>query len=474
MHRQKTIAKWLAVILSLTIAVACYIALSAITDGKSNDNVAGANDNEYPPNQIPQTPSPVYSVLPRKCEIIGDKNIAHFGGEAEEKMLDAFVFANKNVMIVSCDSKQYDVSETGIYLAIFDKTSLEKVVKITEKSGSYLSRCQTRNGLAIFCAIEGKTHVVLFDEKFEIYCENTIDEFDMIHSNYIDGAIETFCIKNGKIKHIVFDDSLNTTTSNFVLQTTDAKIIECINFGENSLLFLQDGEYAVGAIYNKNNGFIVRFSYNKHRILQILPTIQSSSQAFSILCQTDEGLAVYSCSESLETTAKYTLKGERFGALLKVDNGVAIVCKKEYVRLCSHLDFISKAPLEVIYEKEKGMTSYAPKQAHNTCDGAMENPMSESPKYVLENAIGFSCVLQEENLFVIRFADIDFLVEFKDGTLAEICRFKYNHNAIVWLEKTKTQNKISVFFDCDSSTDSTYMCFGKTDAFFISILTSAL
>lgn len=150
MHRQKTIAKWLAVILSLTIAVACYIALSAITDGKSNDNVAGANDNEYPQNQTPQPPSPVYSVLPRKCEIIGDKNIAHFGGEAEEKMLDAFVFANKNVMVVSCDSKQYDVSETGIYLAIFDKTSLEKVVKITDKSGSCLSRCQTRNGLAIF------------------------------------------------------------------------------------------------------------------------------------------------------------------------------------------------------------------------------------------------------------------------------------------------------------------------------------
>lgn len=121
MHRQKTIAKWLAVILSLTIAVACYIALSAITDGKSNDNVAGANDNEYPQNQIPQPPSPVYSVLPRKCEIIGDKNIAHFGGEAEEKMLDAFVFANKNVMIVSCDSKQYDVSETGRPRLINDK-----------------------------------------------------------------------------------------------------------------------------------------------------------------------------------------------------------------------------------------------------------------------------------------------------------------------------------------------------------------
>ena len=45
MHKQKTIAKWLAVILLMTVAVACYIALSAVANANSKTNVAGANDN---------------------------------------------------------------------------------------------------------------------------------------------------------------------------------------------------------------------------------------------------------------------------------------------------------------------------------------------------------------------------------------------------------------------------------------------
>ena len=44
MQRQKTIAKWLAVILLLTLAVASYVTLRAIFGGRTQDNVAGAQD----------------------------------------------------------------------------------------------------------------------------------------------------------------------------------------------------------------------------------------------------------------------------------------------------------------------------------------------------------------------------------------------------------------------------------------------
>ena len=40
MHKQKTIAKWLAVILLMTVAVACYIALSAVANAKSRTDFA--------------------------------------------------------------------------------------------------------------------------------------------------------------------------------------------------------------------------------------------------------------------------------------------------------------------------------------------------------------------------------------------------------------------------------------------------
>ena len=45
MQKQKIIAKWLAVVLLLTVAIACYVGLSSIIK-KDGDNVAGANGTE--------------------------------------------------------------------------------------------------------------------------------------------------------------------------------------------------------------------------------------------------------------------------------------------------------------------------------------------------------------------------------------------------------------------------------------------
>lgn len=128
----------------MTVAVACYIALSAVANANSKTNVAGANDN--PETDLPDSPQKqVYSTLPRACEKVDGKSVAHFGGEGEEKLLDAFSFAGKSVLIVSCDSSQYDVKETGIYAAIFSGTTLENQ-----------SESQVRKG-AIFALVKRAT-----------------------------------------------------------------------------------------------------------------------------------------------------------------------------------------------------------------------------------------------------------------------------------------------------------------------------
>ena len=85
------------------------------------------------------------------CEKVDGKSVAHFGGEGEEKLLDAFSFAGKTVLIVSCDSSQYDVKETGIYAAIFSGTTLEKSIKIASAKGRYFCACQTRARVVEFC-----------------------------------------------------------------------------------------------------------------------------------------------------------------------------------------------------------------------------------------------------------------------------------------------------------------------------------
>ncbi len=443
MHRQKTIAKWLAVILLMTVSIACYVTLSTLAKNESpqNSNVADANDKtNRQNNDASATQNQIYSTLPRKCESVKGATFSHFGGEGEDRLLDTFCFAGKTIVIAYCDSTSYDVKEKGIYAAIFGEQTLEKVVKVAGENATYLDGCQSKNGIVIFARENGKTTVKIYDENFSVSCENQFDDCEQLTAFRSDGQINAFCKRQGKIKSVAIDDDLEISTSNFVLQTDDASVKECIVYGENTLLFLQDGEAALGVVYNRNSGFKTRFSYNKHRILQVMPVSVSGTQTFVTLCRTPHGLCVYSHDANLETQAKYDVDDENCGALFRCESGVQIVCKTKRIRLCSHLEAIETAPLKID-----------------------ENDFSS-----LENATDFACVMQEDDLFVARFQEGDLLMKFDGEKLEKIFKFNYAFNAFALTSKVDDKVKTSLFFDGYASAETTYMCFGKTDVFFIS------
>ncbi len=469
MQKQKTIAKWLAVILLMTVAVACYIALSAIVgkDPDGNANVAGANDDKNQENADDPTTKPIYSVLPRKSENVNGATVAHVGGEGEEKVLDVFYFAKKTALVFHSNSEQYDVKEKGIYIAIFGGETLEKTLKIAEENDKYLSSCQTKNGVAIFTCDGAKTNVKIYDSDFDVSCENTLDAFDEIKANYYGENIEAFCVKNGKIKRLTIDDSLQIESDNFVLQTTAANVVQTIKYGNSTLLFLQDRQTAVGVTYSSNSGFTKRFSYDKHHILQVMPVIQSNVQCFAILFETQNGLQVSLLSQTLNENAEYNLNGENFGALYRCENGLKILLKNRIIRLCSHLEFISETPLsDIIVSSENNFVS-----SEKTLENA-NDLTSQNGAISLEKATNFSCVSQEENMLVARFEYFDCLLKLDNDDVAAAATFKYAENVFATTSIIDGQNKLSIFFDADSASSSTYMCFGKTDAFFLSVLTS--
>lgn len=475
MHKQKTIAKWLAVILLMTIAVASYVVLSALSDGSSdkNQNVAGANDTGNPDSPMPAPqPKPIYSVLPRKSETVHGASVAHVGGEGNETVLDAFDFANKTVLVFRSESTQYDVKESGIYIAIFSETTLEKVLRISGKDDAYAAHCITRKGVAIFLGDATATTVRIYDENFDVVCQNTLGAYDAIEANYSKGKINAFCLKDGLVRHVVLDDALRISTDTFLMQTESATFVQTIEYGDKTLLFLQDGAVALGAIFCDNTGFTKRFSLNKHSFLQIMPVANGTEQSFVAMFETQDGLSLYLLSSTLEFLAKYTAENEKCGVLLRCESSLNLLCKTRSIRLCSHLDFISESPLPPIDGLEKFPSLFSANGASFSSEKSLSSALSNS-NFSLENATNFSCVLQEENLFVARFENADILLKHKDGKLRAESVFEYANSAIVSLGKSKDgTSRISLFFDCDSSTDTTYMCFGKTDAFFISVLTS--
>ena len=205
-----------------------------------------------------------------------------------------------------------------------------------------------------------------------------------------------------------------------------------------------------------------------------MPIVKSNEQSFVALFATSNDLSVYSFSSSLEILAKYTVENETFGALLRCESGLNLVCKTKCIRLCSHLDFISEKPVSTIADSS---TNSYPQQSATTQNGTQKftSGTLEKSNFNLEKMKDMTCVLQEDNLFVARFDDVDVLVSYEDGKLARKLTVKYSDNALVSSGKTKDgKTMISMFLDCDSSTDLTYMCFGKTDAFFISVLTTSL
>lgn len=173
-------------------------------------------------------------------------------------------------------------------------------------------------------------------------------------------------------------------------------------------------------------------------------------------------------SQTLNENAEYNVNGENFGALFRSENGLKILLKNRVIRLCSHLEFISETPLSDIVVSSKNIFESDGKAPSNASDLS-----SQYGAISFEKARDFSCVLQEENMLVSRFENFDCLLKLDDNEITAVTTFKYAENVFATTSVTNGQNKLSIFFDADSDSDSTYMCFGKTDAFFLSVLTSS-
>ena len=138
MQRQKTIAKWLSVVLLTTIAIASYILLSTIGKNAPSDSaVAGAGNTSQ--TDVP-TPPIVYSTLPRACETVKGFSVAHAGGSKQEEVVDYVDFCGKTLVFFSSNSVDRDVKEAGLYIAVFDgRATLERTVKIAGNGAEYLN-----------------------------------------------------------------------------------------------------------------------------------------------------------------------------------------------------------------------------------------------------------------------------------------------------------------------------------------------
>lgn len=280
MQKQKIIAKWLAVVLLLTVAIACYVGLSSIIK-KDGDNVAGANGTEQ--NQGEITVSKTFSVLPRACENVGGIKVNHVGGSGNEKVLKTLFCFSKTLVIFCTDSDDRDVKEKGIYIAAFCDNTLEKVVKIASDNESFLDCSQSRNGLVVFILSPSGTRVVTLDESLSVKARCTTKKYTLLTTYLHANELNAIAYDGNEMTNVFVGDNLEISTDNFVLSQTDIVDIKVIAYCENVMIFANTADTAFCATYNRNTGFRQSFTQIKARLCKSCPLWQATDKPLSHL-----------------------------------------------------------------------------------------------------------------------------------------------------------------------------------------------
>lgn len=463
MQKQKTIAKWLAVILLVTVAIACYIVLDAIfvqnqndnqnvADAKQDDTPSSEDDTNTPSGTIPIEPVlPTYSKLPRKCENIGNMQVAHVGGEGEEKLLDSIYCFSKTLVIFSSTSMQYDVKQSGIYIGVYEDMTLTKVVRICDVSATYLRGVQTSGGLLIATCNENSTLLTLYDESFSTTCQSNLPCVKSIYFNVNSQGVTAFIYDGKFLKCATLDSSLDASVANFMFESENLSIESVIQYGSKTLLFCNHSDGATVLSYTQNNGFIKHNQYDKHTILQIMPILQSGQQAFVMLMKEKESHLAISLDGTLKQNAIYTLGNTKNARLYQAENGIDIVTDDSIVKLCSHLDFISSTQIQI--EDKNGNIS--------------EEFSKETTRFLgIENYSDFLAVYAQNLVTLYRksYGTFKHILSFETSEIPLFIKGKNSQN----------QEYIKVFFNGNVQNSFAYSCFGNFDVFAICILTSGI
>lgn len=430
MQKQKTIAKWLAIILLLTLAIGCYLGLSAIVKtSNTNDNVAGADDTTAPPDIIIE---PVYSSFPRRSEIVDGVSVQHIGGENEDTFLDVVYAFDNSIVIFSTKSCEYDVKSNGLYIARLQDNSLEEVLLISSEDEEYISSHPTRQGVLIATKSNGIITLRLYSSALKLIAQNTIQNVDCIKFYTRSGDINAILFDGSYLRHLSVDDYLNITYTTKVLEMDIDMLNYIISYGQNTLIFA-NGNNGINCItFSINNGFCVQNVIVNSIFCQLLPIFSSNNQYFVLLSFANNNYTLTSLSSNMQIEGKYTFSSESTPCITANNGGINLVTKDKIYLLCAHLDMLN---------------SFATKIDED------------------DNVFSFKYFDGCNNLLIATGENFIKLYQLIDGKLHLIEKINCIPDVIKLVAKNNDTYTHSLYVSCNVFNNFAYMCFGKHDVF---------
>ncbi|MBO4381231.1 MAG: hypothetical protein J5815_03665 [Clostridia bacterium] len=357
MHNQKTIAKWLAVTLLLMVAIACYVALSAIlkkdsptpatataTEAQSGENASPSLDDSGKEHV------PIYSTFPRQAEQIGKMSIQHVGGENDEHFVASHRIGENLLVIYRSLSQEYDQKESGLHIATFAGNYLLSVQKIAGENEEYLSSTISKTGLIVCTNTATNTVVRLVSSSGELKAETSFERFEnaVFTLDTTTKSVCAFFLDDAVLRAMTIDDSLSVSRSAFVYSTQNANIKNVVNFKDYQLIFLQNDNAFEIVNFSSKNGFICKYRDINSTFVQILPDSIGSNFAFAALVSVSQNgtkssrICTFDAQGNMLDT--HTLQGVENGVLKQVDETIMLYSFDTAYQFCSHLELVATKP----------------------------------------------------------------------------------------------------------------------------------
>lgn len=438
MQRQKTIAKWLAVILLLTAVIACYIVFGTISKNKTADrDIAGANGNDsavLPDTPVPK-PEPVYSTFPRSPQEVDGLYVSHVGGEDNELLLDTLYFAGKRYVFFFSASVQYDVKECGLHIAQFKDGNLISTSKFAEADETFVTASIVENGILVITKNSAQTKLRLLSAELSMICENSCPLYSDYKLYVTSAGARLYTADGGFVYANTVTSSLDVNRSIFAYPVAGAKLAYVAGLPSCDVVFVQSAQGVGFLTFTQTDGFKCKSQLANAGLLQVLPVPSNGKAGFAVLAKCDGGISATALDENLLQTACYKFEGAKTAVALADNNNIRIIADGASATFCSHLDLQSSAPVTF----------------DGNLDGATYTAIDGEKKYILisEGSSHTLAKIEGESLIPLR--------RFMGRTVRAV-RDVINGKA-----------ELSVYFDGNANNAFASMCFGASDVFAIRV-----
>lgn len=344
MQKQKTIAKWLAILLLCTMAVGSYLLYSALTEKSGNVSVsAGDSGAATETEEKGPVHTPYYTTLPRKCETVSGATASHLGGEGDDKMDKAVFVGDKILVFFSTTSNEYDLHSAGLALAVFDDGELTKVD--TFSSGAFTDCKLTTNGVCAAVKNADGCGMYLFSDDGEAKAQIDCPDFDD-GLFYLSGrSLWWFYIQNGTLRAAQILQNMAIQSNAFFIQSglKNAEIKDVLPVGNSFAIILgqadgTDEKYTYAYGFEPNNGFTSLFQMDNLDFKQIMTAGGEDGYGVILVGDKNSSVQLNAFNSDFSTVSQKTLGGVTCGAAYPTAEGFCYVGNGYTISLCRHLD----------------------------------------------------------------------------------------------------------------------------------------